>query len=342
MTRLFSTGAEAGSLGVLSAVSSGVSISSAQKRTGAYSFYVSRIDYSGLGQVIFPTSPTILYFRVGLYLVQPGGGVSLMQLLDSAGNPQCSLKILVADNTLHVMQGWGRTGTDLGGSAHAVPLNQWCCIEWYILIGDGAAGASTVKIDGTTELTLAGVDTQETGVAGAKSVYYGADYQDDRHGSIKGYYDDLAINDNAGAVNNSWIGRGGIYGIVPDGVGNYTDLIASAGNAWDCIEEVPPSDADYVYESTVNKKSTYALGALTPTTGTIDCINVIMRAKLDAAGTGNIARLIRSNGTDSQGADVGLDVSAKTIQDIIETDPSGGAAFTVARVNALEAGAVVR
>jgi hypothetical protein len=92
----------------------------------------------------------------------------------------------------------------------------------------------------------------------------------------------------------------------------------------------------------VNQKSTYALTALTPTTGTIDCINVIMRAKLDAAGTGYIARLIRSNGVDSQGADVGLDVSAKTIQEIIETDPSGGAAFTVARINALQAGAVVR
>jgi hypothetical protein len=83
---------------------------------------------------------------------------------------------------------------------------------------------------------------------------------------------------------------------------------------------------------------------LTPTTGTIDAINVIMRAKLDAAGTGNIARLIRSNGTDSQGSDVGLDVSAKTITEIIETDPGAapGTAWTIARVNALEAGAVVR
>jgi hypothetical protein len=163
--------------------------------------------------------------------------------------------------------------------------------------------------------------------------------------STLGYLDDIAINDTAGAVNNSWIGRGGIYGIVPEGVGAYTDLHAQGhANAWDCISEVPPDDADYVYDDTVDQKSTYAMTALVPTTGTIDCINVIMRAKLDAAGTGNIARLIRSNGTDSQGADVGLDTSAKTIQEIIETDPGEvpGTAWTIAAVNALQAGAVVR
>jgi hypothetical protein len=84
--------------------------------------------------------------------------------------------------------------------------------------------------------------------------------------------------------------------------------------------------------------------ALTPTTGVIDCINVIMRAKLDAAGAGNIARLIRSNAVDSQGADVGLDTSPKTITEIIETDPGAapGTLWTIARVNALEAGATVR
>jgi len=148
----------------------------------------------------------------------------------------------------------------------------------------------------------------------------------------------------AGAVNNSWIGRGGIYVSVSEAAGTYTDLHASAGNAWDCINEVPPSDADYVSDDTIDQKSTYGMTAITPATGTIACINVIMRALQSAAGAASIARLIRSNGVDSQGSDVGLDVSAKTIQENIETDPgeAPGTAWTIAAVNALEAGAVVR
>jgi hypothetical protein len=319
-------------------------ISAVQKRTGAYSFYQGA-QYGAFGSAALGGDKTILYFRLGLYLVSLASTwtrVPLIQLYDSNGWHQCFLAINDSDRLLHVHKGYYGDYVDLGVAVHPVPLNQWCCIEWYIKIGESPDGESTVKLDGATEITISGVDTRQTAVDGARTLMYGAsDLASPRDGMV-GYLDDLAINDTAGAVNNSWIGRGGIYGVVPEGAATYTDLIASAGNAWDCIEEVPPSDADYVYESTVDKKSTYALTALVPTTGVIACINVIMRAKLDAVGTGNIARLIRSNGTDSQGADVGLDTSAKTIQENIETDPSGGGAWTISRINALEAGAVVR
>jgi hypothetical protein len=221
-------------------------------------------------------------------------------------------------------------------------VNAWCCLEWYIKIGDGTDGESTVKLDGVSILTITGADTKATAVAGARSCYFGGNAWVTNVAC--GYYDDLAVNDTAGSVNNSWIGRGGIYGIVPEGVGTYTDLHASAGNPWDCIEEVPPNDADYVYDDTVDQKSTYAMTALVPATGTIACINVIMRALQDAAGTASIARLIRSNAVDSQGSDVGLSVTAQMIQENIETDPgqAPGTAWTIAAVNALEAGCTIR
>jgi hypothetical protein len=342
MTRIFSAGAEAGSTAVFGGFSGTPVVSTTQKRTGAYSFYFN----SNYGTVAIGTNKTILYFRIGLYLtgfnIAFGNNGTIVQLFDSAGAVQCSLNINQVTKALVVCRG-SHNGTVLGTGVNSVPLNQWCCIEWYIKIDDGVAGESTVKLDGTTEITILAADTKATGNAGANLCSFGGATDGATYLSfVTGYYDDLAINDTAGAVNNSWIGRGGIYGIMPEAVGNYSDLIASAGNAWACIDEVPPSDADYVYESTVDKKSTYNLTVLTPTTGVIACINVIMRAKLDAVGTGNIARLIRSNGVDSQGADVGLDTSPKTIQDIIEIDPSGGGAWTIARVNALEAGAVVR
>jgi hypothetical protein len=217
-------------------------------------------------------------------------------------------------------------------------LNQWTCIELWLSVVNGAGGRAVVKQDGVTIIDFTG-DTQATALTNVRSFLVGATGT-----TFRGYWDDLAINDNAGAMNNSWIGRGGIYPIFPDLAATYTDLHASVGDAWDCINEVPPSDTDYVYDDTIGQKSTYRMTDLTPTTGTIDAINVIMRAKLDAAGVGSIARLIRSNAVDSQGADVPLDTSARTITEIIETDPGAapGTLWTIARVNALEAGAVVR
>lgn len=334
MTRLFMAGAEAGSVDVFNAGATCV-VSTDQKRTGAYSFefHLTYADHT------LPASVSEIYMRMGLYPTQFGsaGTGTLLQVRDSAGDVQLYIYIDGTTGLMSVRRA-SVSGTLLATGAVVISLNQWVCLEFYIKIDNAPNGRFVSKVNGVTDIDFTG-DTQQSALTNLRAIRLmyatGTQY-------TYGYLDDIAINDTAGAVNNSWIGRGGIYGIVPEGVGTYTDLHASAGNAWDCINEVPPDDADYVYDDTVDQKSTYALAALTPTTGTIDCINVIMRAKLDAAGTGNIARLIRSNGTDSQGADVGLDTSAKTIQEIIETDPSGGGAWTVARVNALEAGAVVR
>ena len=332
MTRLFMTGAESGSTAVFTSVAN-CTASTTCKRTGAYAYYLSPAGTSK-ASITLSAAISELYLRMGVYPTGFGASAGVVVSFAS-GTPKTQGVLIINDLTYLLEYCLGNTIPVLTGT-HPITMNSWCCIEIYYKVAN-ALGRFVVKVDGVTDIDFTG-DTQNVD-ATIRAVTFG--YESITRG-ISGYLDDLAINDTAGAVNNTWIGRGGIYGIVPEGVGNYTDLHASAGNAWDCINEVPPDNTDYVYDDTVDQKSTYALTALVPTTGTIDCINVIMRANLDAAGTGNIARLIRSNGTDGQGADVGLDASAKTIQEIIETDPSGGAAWTVARVNALEAGAVVR
>jgi len=337
MGRIFMTGAESESTPVWDFVS-GLTVSTVQKRTGAASFYMTYMQYAWKQFA----NKTELYIRMGIYTTGHGtdNPYDLFTLLDSAGAAQFG----ICSNAMYAIMAYrgGYAGTWLGTGSAPLLLNQWQCLELYLKIHD-TDGLVTIKLDGTTILTLSGVlDTKQTANAGVNYLKIGS--STGTYNYPTQYIDDIAINDVAGAVNNSWVGRGGIYGIVSEGVGTYTDLIASAPPAWDCINEVPPSDADYVYESTVDKKSVYALTALVPTIGTISCINVIMRAKLDAVGTGNIARLIRSNGVDSQGADVGLDTSPKTITEIIETDPgqAPGTPWTIPAVNAMQAGATVR
>jgi len=348
MTRLFTTGAEAGSTEIFSTVGAGVTASTARQRTGAYSFLFSG-GSTGVASITLSADKTSLYFRMGLYLT--GSGVSgsatycsLIHLRDNAAGDQICLCFNRTTYTLHVIRGtW--SGTILGTSVNTIPLNAWCCIEWYVKIDDGVAGASTVKMDGFPEITIPAADTKATAVAGARTVVLGWVASGGSSTGLAGNIDDLAINDDAGAVNNSWIGRGGVVPLLLTGPGTYTDLHASEGDPFECINEVPASDTDYVYDAVVNQKSTFALTNLVPTTGNIACIVTNLRAAASLAASRNVARLLRSNGVDGQGADVGIDVSYKTIVETIETDPGtpgGTGAWTIDRVNALEAGMVVR
>jgi len=338
MTRLFTTGLEAGTVDVFDAVLNAPVASTVQKRTGAYSLRFSAA--SQRVRKLFVANETEIYARIAFYvetLTGYGGNWAyLCGLNDFNGHLQLCVVAHQGSHLLGCIVGdLTDPVVDSGGS---LPLNAWTCLEFYLLV-DNINGVITLKQDGVSLFTFNG-DTRDSSVTSVRTLQVGASAN-----GFTGYVDDIGVNNDAGAVNNSWIGRGGVYPKYMSGVGTYTDLHAQGhANPWDCISEVPPDDADYVYDDTVNQKSTYAGSVLTPTTGTIDCINVIMRAQLDAAGTGNIARLIRSNGVDSQGADVGLDTSPKTIQEIIETDPgeAPGTPWDIDAVNALQAGAVVR
>ena len=335
MARVFMSGCEGGS-DLVFTLTFNIDESTAQKRTGAYSFLAG--STSTYAQQTLPAALTELYLRIGIYPVQFGSTCGM--IVRFASPTDTVQAVLTANKLTNVLQYCLGNNTPVLAGTHPLLLNTWQCIEIYYKVADAPDGRFTVKLDGVTDITFSG-DTRNTDATVQRVRFMG---DGTSATGTQAYFDDIAINDTAGALNNSWIGRGGIYPIFPDLAATYTDLHASVGNGWDCINEVPPSDTDYVYDEVVDQKSTYRMTDLTPTTGTIAAINVIMRAKLDAAGVGSIARLIRSNAVDSQGADVPLDTSARTITEIIETDPGAapGTLWTIARVNALEAGAVVR
>jgi hypothetical protein len=112
------------------------------------------------------------------------------------------------------------------------------------------------------------------------------------------------------------------------------------------VDEIPKNDdTDYVYESTVDKKSTYAMSDVAglPGGAAIARVWVDVAARDTAAAGNKIATLLRSGGTDSQGDDQSLTlVYARYRSQEYLTDPQDGQAWTEAKVNALQAGAVVR
>jgi hypothetical protein len=236
-------------------------------------------------------------------------------------------------------------GTTLRATSSMFVMNpqEWHVFEVHVKIAANPNGVFQVKFDGTLVLNWPGATNNQASIDRfvVSSINSGA-------GDAVDWFDDIAFNDTAGAVDNSWCGDGGVLAaLVPiTGAAEYADLIASTGNAWDCVNEIP-ANADYVYESTVNKKSTYLLSDLAglPSGASITRVWVELDALETAADGDKIATLLRSATTDAQGADQALTLAyARYLSAEYLVDPAGGEdpTWTEAKVNALQAGAVVR
>jgi len=133
--------------------------------------------------------------------------------------------------------------------------------------------------------------------------------------------------------------------LVPNGAGTYGDLLASAGNAYQCADEIPANTTDYAYESTIDKKSTYAMTDLAalPAGASIARVWEEIDVLATAADGAKIATITRSGAVDTQGPDQAITLAyVRYLGAEMLTDPQDSAAWTAAKVNALEAGAVVR
>jgi hypothetical protein len=211
-------------------------------------------------------------------------------------------------------------------------LDTWYVLEFHLKIDD-VDGEIDTKIDGAIDIDFDG-DTQHTGNAGIVQVQFS-----NAASSLPTIYiDDIAINDTTGGVNDSWIGRGGIYGLVPSGAGTHTDFTPSAGVNYAAVDEVPPDDdTTYVESSTAAHVDTYAITNLIPTSGAISAVQWVARAKLAEAGAGNFQRVLRHDGTDYNGGDLAVDTSYAYFTEIFDQAPDS-TDWDITKVNALEAG----
>lgn len=339
MARIWMSGLEAGHIDVF-AIQNGGAISAAQARTGSYSWYCGSI-LPWVGSP-FAANETEIYGRIAIrpaFASYDSRGNEILVLLDDVGDAQITIQLQQNVCLVQVRRG-SYTGTIIGrgGELHQ---NRWHCIEFRLVV-DNAVGVFQLKIDGTQVINFSG-DTQATANAHVRTFRLGR-HTGSGH-SCPGYYDDIAFNDVAGGVNDSWIGRGGIPAIFPTGAGASTDLdlVPDTGEAnWEDVDEVPPDDdASYVFDAVVDEHDSYAASNLAAA-GTISAVQWLARARSDLAGDPKIARILRIGGVDHQGDDIGIGVSYDCYTDILDEDPEAAGAWLVAAVNGMEIGVKVR
>jgi hypothetical protein len=236
MTRLWTDGAEMGDILFFSG--GHVSASTTQYASGAYSYVVASLGTpTPWKNLDVPLSE--LYFRERMYqtshyaaiLVEFRSGATVCGYVttDSLGHWIC-----VVD------------GVTLGTSTTVRLISHWYCLEVHFVIDD-TNGVFDVLVDGNSVITFHGDTTFIGGSADIDNLTWVC--------ALPGsslYIDDLALNDTAGGVDDSWCGGGRVIKMKPIGDGTpVNQWDGSDGNKianWELVDEIPKDDdVTYIY-----------------------------------------------------------------------------------------------
>lgn len=157
------------------------------------------------------------------------------------------------------------------------------------------------------------------------------------------YFDDLVVLDVAGTANNDLPGQPKVECIRPTGAGSHTVLgLTGAATNWQAVADATPDgDTSYVSSATPGDIDSYAMGNLAATSGYVAGVQAVHTARKDDASVRQIATQLRIGGADYVGGTKTLTTVYLPQTDVIELNPATGLPFTLADVNAMEAGVKV-
>lgn len=314
ITRELSRGFEENTLvGIADSYTAGgsLSCSTTQKYTGSYS-----LRFHQSTDIINWALSSSVQKRIGFYNWNGGGYAANARLftLYNDSTEVCSLRTQANDDlelfvnstlrdeltiTEYNFQTWAHYGMDV----YIHSSNGW--VNFYI--------------DGILAMSYSG----NTGSANINKLTFGGTAT---HGQYQ-YIDDLYVDDTTGEGSPAVIPLLRFYPLTLDGNGNYAQWDGSDGNSTDnyqLLDEIPPSDSDYVETNVADEYDSYTLTSITLEAG--QTINAVVPQVFAtrAGSTEQIALGTRLSSTDSIGSDQTPETSTKLYQERQTTKPGGG------------------
>jgi hypothetical protein len=248
-------------------------------------------------------------------------------------NEQISLR---SDGANHIVV--SRNGTTLATSTTAIVPNVWIYMEFSYTINT-TTGAYTLKVVSggveTTWLTGTNVNTQTTANANSNGIKF--------TGTNNNAYnlDDVYVLNSSGSVNNTFLGECRILTSLPtaDSATNKAWTPDSGTAHFSRVNEISPDDdTSYVYSATAGQLDTYTFASVSPT-GAVAGVATTLCARKDDVGSRTISAEYRGGGSNYTGSKSFSPTSSYLMfQQIYETDPATGLAWTAGGINAGEFG----
>lgn len=340
MALRYFTGFEIGDSTEANATSGSWGMSTAVKRTGAYSLLIDptttnagfwefrTIGANGTQNLNMndANTYTTVYFR---YATKPASGdEEIMRTETATGVFKGSLRLDSAGN----LSQFQADDTSVATGSTVLAQDTWYRLDWRMGTGAGTA-AYELLIDGVSEFS--GTMTSATNNAVlklGKSV-------DKNNNTVQFYYDDLWI-DNA-----AFIGSHAVLGLIPTANGSTMAWTSGTGSSdYQEVDEVPTSGTDYVM-STGNAGDVALFdmqdSATVGITGTIYGVFAFTRNREDTSVTSATNIRIRSGSTNSDnGTSLNGTTTFISLYRFLATDPDTSAAWTTSGVDGVEAGLI--
>jgi hypothetical protein len=323
MARIFMDGFETGDGGLWDTIT--VSVSSSSIPAGFSGTYYLPCG-TGYAEKQFAASKSELYFAFKYYFSLTAQANGIIAFKDSNGTIILSILRNLSTKLIEAHLG-AYDGSTLGTGNTVLSAYKTYLVEIYYKPLN-SNGVVTIKIDGVQQFTPYSGDST-AGLEGIKSFLIGStSSQAYSHGN----YDDVVVDDA------NWIGNTKLGIITPNGTGTTNNWTASAGTAYQCIDEIPPVDTDYVYSNTTDQIATYAMTTIA-NMNSVKAVQLQGRAAYEGSPTPTKIQLgVRSGGSDSFATDLSAGVGFGMLTKILELNPADSAAWEQADIDNLEIG----
>lgn len=334
MTRLVTDGAESGDVTRLVLFNGNAVGVVSTKRTGNYSYSI--LGNLNDGSVLLLSAvASEWYLRFAFR--RDGVSAGIMMNFYNGGSVAGSIRMASFGARTATCTVYDGTTLRATSSAFTMLSSEFHVFEVHFKHAANPNGIIDVKFDGTQVISFTGATNAQT--------------QIDRLGLIQGvggtrcYWDDIALNDINGSVDNSWVGDGGVLSaLVPTATGTYTGFLASgSASTWQSTDEIPANSTDFAYTSVSGTVTTFVMSDISglPAGASISRVWTELYAKETAAVGDKIATFLRSGAANSTGTSQSLTTAfARYVGNEYVTDPGVTGAWTVTAVNNIEAGMV--
>ncbi len=274
-----------------------------------------------------------IYLGFAGYWAGTNGRLDIMG--DSGATAHLTLH-LSSSGTLQLRR--GGTAATLLGETVATYNDAWHFIEIRATIND-STGVCQVRIDGSTSPAIDYSGDTKNG--GTNTTIDRVRWASAGANSTVRWTDLYLLNTSGDAPLNTWLGDRRVDALAPSGAGNSTGWTPSAGNNWDCVEEVPESTAESVSATDSGTTDLYALGDMDATVTSVLAVKAQIYGQKSDAGASSVIPVLRTGGSNYDGDAVALSTSWGKADQTWTVNPGTSEAWTRSQVDALEAGVKV-
>lgn len=217
----------------------------------------------------------------------------------------------------------------------SVPTDSWHHIEMNIYQAGAPLATLDWALDGGPLVGLSAAAV--TSIYGSAKFGYGNSVRD-------WYVDNLYYCDTTGTVNNDLLGPIRVDDLLPDGVGNYSNMTPYGGPTnYELVDENPPNDdTDYVYSETEGDKDTYAMNDTTDSSEAIAGVVASIVSRKTDAGAKFLRPVVRIGGVDYTGDSGALAETYGLVSHVWDESPATATTWASTEIDGMEVGQEVR